>query len=166
MTGAYGVPVATLSRCAGYGSAQRDRRTVAVASRVIPTFRYRDVKGAIEFLSAAFGFEPHLVVEGDNDDIGHAQLTFRNGMIMLGSVRDDAFGRLISEPGAGGHAGATYVIVDDVRAHAEQARAAGAEIVMEPEDQDYGGANYAARDPEGFIWSFGSYDPWADQGAE
>lgn len=137
-----------------------------MTAQVIPTFRYRDAKGAIEFLSTAFGFEPHLVVEGDNDEIEHAQLTFRNGMIMLGSVRDDPFGRLIGEPGAASHAGATYVIVDDVHAHAEEARAAGAEIVMEPQDEDYGGANYTARDPEGFIWSFGSYDPWADESTE
>ncbi|NNL70413.1 MAG: glyoxalase, partial [Acidimicrobiia bacterium] len=49
----------------------------------------------------------------------------------------------------------------DPVAHAERARAAGAEIVMELEAQDYGGSEYAALDPEGNVWSFGSYDPWA-----
>ena len=53
-----------------------------------------------------------------------------------------------------------YLVVDDVTARAERARAAGAEIVIEPEEQDYGGANYTARDPEGNLWNFGSYDPW------
>lgn len=62
---------------------------------------------------------------------------------------------------AGGNTQAPYVIVQDVDGHCARARAAGAEIIMEPEDQDYGGRNYGARDPEGNAWSFGSYDPWA-----
>lgn len=133
-----------------------------MSSKVMPTFRYRNAKAAIEFLESAFGFHPHLVVEGEADTIDHAQLTYGDGMIMLGSHRDDGFGSLLAAPGAAAHAGATYVIVDDVYGHAERARTAGAEIVMQPDEQDYGGANYTARDPEGYVWSFGSYDPWAD----
>ncbi|MDE2640756.1 MAG: VOC family protein, partial [Chloroflexota bacterium] len=62
---------------------------------------------------------------------------------------------------AGALTSSPYVIVPDVDAHCARARAAGAEVVMEPADQDYGGRLYAARDPEGQLWNFGSYDPWA-----
>ena len=58
--------------------------------------------------------------------------------------------------------GGIYVMVHDVEAHAARARSAGAEIIMEPEEQDYGGSNYTCRDFEGNIWSFGSYNPWTD----
>lgn len=132
-----------------------------MSSTVIPTFRYEDAPAAIEFLTTAFGFEATLVVEGDGGTILHAQLTHGTGMIMLGSMRDDEYGRAI---GSAATPGAVYVIVEDVYAHAERARAAGAAIVMEPEEEDYGGANYTAKDPEGNVWSFGSYDPWADSG--
>ena len=74
-------------------------------------------------------------------------------MVMIGSEREgDRFGT---------NAGHTwvYVVIDDTDAHCQRARSAGAEIVMEPTDQDYGSRDYAARDPEGNIWSFGTYDP-------
>jgi len=128
----------------------------------IPTFRYRDPEKAIEFLVEAFGFDRHLVAM-DDGEVVHAQLTLGDGMVMLGAVGDDEYGRLFSavEDGTPPTSSA-YVVVDDPYAHAERARAAGAEIVMEPTEQDYGGANYVARDPAGFVWSFGSYDPWAE----
>ena len=56
-----------------------------------------------------------------------------------------------------------HLIVEDVDAHPKRARAAGAEIIRDPRDEDYGGRGYSARDPEGNVWSFGSYDHWADQ---
>lgn len=134
-----------------------------MSSTVIPGSRYRDAKKAIDFLCDAFGFERHLVVEGDGGTIPHAQLTYGSGMFMLGSARDDDHGALFTTPAeAGRPTSAMYVVVDDVDAHAERARAAGAEIVQEPVDQDYGGRLYTARDPEGHVWSFGSYDPWAE----
>jgi uncharacterized glyoxalase superfamily protein PhnB len=131
-------------------------------STVIPAMRCRDAPAAIEWLCQAFGFEKHLVVLGENGDIAHAQLTFGNGMIMLGSARDDAFGRWIKPPQEVGGAGtqSAYIIVDDADAHYARAKAAGAEIVMEVADQDYGGRLYCCRDPEGHLWSFGTYDPW------
>ena len=54
-----------------------------------------------------------------------------------------------------------YIIVEDVDAHYARAVAAGAEIVMDIKDEDYGGRGYSCRDPEGHVWNFGSYDPWA-----
>lgn len=127
---------------------------------IIPTLRYADAPAAVEFLCAAFGFERRLVVPDDAGGIAHAQLVFGSGMIMLGSARDDEFGRL---QGPGGRVTQSpYVVVADCDAHCAAAEAAGADIVMAPEDQDYGGRLYVCRDPEGNVWNFGSYDPWAD----
>ena len=135
-------------------------------STVIPTMRYRDAPAAIEWLCRAFGFEKHLVVPGEEEGtIAHAQLRFGNGMIMLGSARDDEFGKLIKPPRDLGDVGtqSAYVIVEDANAHYARAVAAGAEIVVEIKDEDYGGRGYACKDPEGHLWNFGSYDPWAEE---
>ena len=128
---------------------------------IIPALRYRNAPSAIEWLCRAFGFEQHLVVPGPNGTIAHAQLTFGNAMIMLGSARDDEFGRLVTVPTPGEPATqSAYVIVPDADAHLARARAAGADIVMDIRDEDYGGRDYSARDPEGHVWTFGTYDPW------
>lgn len=132
-------------------------------SRIIPAMRYDDAPAAIAWLRDAFGFEEHLVVEGEGDTVAHAQLTLDDGMIMLGSARRDEHGSLTVQPGdAGGVTQSLYIVVGDVDAHCARARAAGAEIVMEPEEQPYGGKLYSCRDPEGHLWNFGSYDPWAE----
>jgi hypothetical protein len=88
-------------------------------STVIPTMRYEDGAAAIDWLCRAFGFEKHLVVPGERGTILHAQLSFGNGMIMLGSVRDDDFGSLQKTPRQVGGIGtqSAYVIVDDADAH-------------------------------------------------
>jgi len=124
--------------------------------------RYRDANAAIEWLCKAFGFEKHLVVPGENGTVAHAQLAFGNGMIMLGSALEDEFGQRVKPPREIGGIGtqSAYVIVEDADAHYARAKAAGAEIVMEVEDQDYGGRLYSCLDPEGHLWSFGTYDPW------
>ena len=129
---------------------------------MIPALRYQDAVRAVAWLQDAFGFEANMVVEGANDTIEHAQLTWGGGMIMIGSTRDDDYGELVASGSGGGRSPiGLYVVVDDVDAHASRAEAAGAEIVMAPEDQDYGGRLYTCRDFEGNVWSFGSYDPWA-----
>jgi uncharacterized glyoxalase superfamily protein PhnB len=130
---------------------------------IIPTLRYRDAAAAIDWLCAAFGFERHLVVPGEGGAIAHAQLTCGNGMIMLGSAADDEFGRLQKTPVEVGGVGtqSPYVVVPDADAHYERAKAAGAAIVYDIRDEDYGGRGYSCRDPEGHLWNFGSYDPWA-----
>ena len=131
----------------------------------MPGLRYVDAPAAIEWLCAAFGFDKHLLVPGDKGKIAHVQLTFRNSMIMLGSVCEGVYDDLMIQPTeAGAVTQAPYVIVDDVDAHCARARATGAEIVMEPADQDYGGRLYSCRDIERHLWNFGSYDPWADSG--
>ena len=130
---------------------------------IIPTFRYRDGPAAIEFLCRAFGFERHMVVPGPEGTIAHAQLGFGHGMIMLGSAGDSDYGNMVKTPAElGGVAGQSpYVVVADADAHYAQAKAGGAEILIDIKDEDYGGRGYTCRDPEGYIWNFGTYDPWA-----
>ena len=130
-------------------------------SNIIPGMRYRDAPAAIEWLCNTFGFEKHLVVPGENGTIAHAQLTLGNGMIMLGSAKDDELGQLTKLPSEIGTTTQTvYIVIEDIDAHYERTKAASAEFMMEIEDQDHGGRLYSARDPEGHLWYFGSYDPW------
>src|ERR1700674_2037726 len=131
-------------------------------STVIPAMRYRDANAAIEWLCNAFGFEKHLVVPGENGTIAHAQLTFGNGMIMLGSIKDNEFNRLMKQPDeiGGAETQSAYVVVPDADAHYARGKAAGAEILIDIKDEGYGGRGYACRDLEGHIWYFGTYNPW------
>jgi len=126
---------------------------------IYPVLRYRDAHAAIDFLCEAFGFERHAVYEGEGGSVEHAQLAHGGGMVMLSTEQGE------DDRGWGEHAGQgwTYVVVDDPDAHYERAKAAGATILRELEDQDYGSRDYSARDPEGNIWSFGSYDPAAEE---
>lgn len=129
---------------------------------IVPTMRYRDAKTMIDWLCDAFGFTRHFVVPGAGDVIEHAQLTFGNGMVMLGSARDDEWDRIVKPArDVGTLTGSPYVIVHDIDAHHARAMAAGAEIVRPLADTAYGSREYAARDPEGQVWGFGTYDPWA-----
>ena len=125
----------------------------AKSVNVIPTLQYRDAKAAIRFLCDTFGFHEHLCVSGDGDKVAHAQLTFGNGMVMLSSLKAEGSVTPAS----------IYVVVDDLDAHYNRAMAAGANISMEPADQEYGGRLYGATDPEGHQWHFGSYDPYEVQ---
>jgi len=130
-------------------------------STVIPTLRYRDAPRMIGWLCDVFGFTRHAVYEDGQGGIAHAQLSLGPGMIMLGSARDDEFGRLQSTPSdIGGTTQSPYVIVSDADEVHRRAKAAGAEIVIEIKDEDYGGRGFSCRDPEGHLWNIGTYDPW------
>ncbi len=128
---------------------------------VIPTLRYREARRMIDWLCDAFGFERHLVVEDDGGGIVHAQLVIGNGMIMLGQARDGEFDSYQKPPGElGGTTQSPYIVVPDADAIYRRAKSAGAKIVVEIADQDYGGRLFSCRDPEGHLWNFGTYDPW------
>ena len=135
---------------------------------IVPTLRYRDVAAAIDWLCTAFGFERHLVVPDDNGAVRYAELTFGDGMIMLGPVEDSAFDKLMTQPEDAGGAVTQicYLFVEDAGAHCARAKAAGAEIVLDIEEEDGGGRGYSCRDPEGHIWNFGTYNPWKRQSAQ
>ncbi len=132
---------------------------------IVPCFRYRDAPTAITWLCDAFDFTEHLVVPDGDGGTAHAQLKLGNAMIMLGTARDDEFGKLVGPGGEGpirelaGHS--VYVVVPDADEHYARAVAAGAEIVIDIKDQDHSGRAYTCRDLERHVWTFGTYDPWA-----
>lgn len=131
-------------------------------STIIPCLRYRDAHAAIEWLCEAFGFARNAVYENEQGGVEHAQLTWGAGMIMLGEVRDNEFGRHIAQPDeiGGRETQCACVIVANCKSHYQQAKTAGAVIVDDYSEKEYGGAGYSCRDPEGHLWYFGSYDPW------
>ena len=120
---------------------------------VFPTLVYDDANAAIDFLTNAFGAERHAVY-GDNGTVQHAELRLGNGLVMFGSAGADA-------KATRGGGGGVYVVVEDPDALCEKARGAGAEIVREPFDTDYGSREFGAKDPEGNVWYLGTYQPFA-----
>ncbi|KAA3615786.1 MAG: glyoxalase [Calditrichaeota bacterium] len=131
---------------------------------IIPTMRYNDASSAIEWLCKVFGFKKHLVVPGDEGKIIHAQLTFGNGMIMLGSAAEDEYGALVQPPAneSSPCTQSSYIIVDDIDALYEKTKSAGGKIEIQLKEEDYGGKVFSCRDPQGQLWNFGSYNPWLD----
>lgn len=131
-------------------------------SSIIPCLRYRECHAAIDWLCKAFGFSRNAVFENEQGGVEHAQLTFGNGMIMLGEVRDSEFGRHIVQPDeiGGRETQCASVTVADCKAHYLHAKSAGAVIVDDYSEKEYGGGGYSCHDPEGHLWYFGSYDPW------
>jgi uncharacterized glyoxalase superfamily protein PhnB len=117
-----------------------------------PILIYDDAHAAIDFLSRAFGYERHNVFENDDGKVMHAELKSGSDFIMLS---ERGAGDPMFDPGKT----SVYVVTDDVDAIHEKAKAAGAEILMEPTDQDYGSRDFAAKDPEGNVWAFGTYAP-------
>ena len=132
-------------------------------STIIPSLRYRNAPAAIDWLCQVFGFERHAVHEGPNGTIGHAELTLNGGMIMLGSAKDDEYGRRLKSPDEldGMETRSAYIVVPDADATHARAVAAGATIIRPLQNTDYGSSEFAVRDPEGHSWSVGTYDPWA-----
>ncbi|MEV0806771.1 VOC family protein [Micromonospora sp. NPDC050200] len=119
---------------------------------IYPVFRYPDARAAIDWLCAAFGFQVHEVHDAPDGSVAHAQLGYGGDLIMLATGSGPR-----ARPADDDYV--VYVAVDDVDAHHDRARAAGAEIVREPFDTDYGSRDYTARDLAGNIWSFGTYRP-------
>jgi uncharacterized glyoxalase superfamily protein PhnB len=125
---------------------------------VAPDLLYADAQAAIAWLEQAFGLRAHLVVPDDKGDVRHAELRWGPSVIMIAASGDEAFAVQTTRR-LGGSTGGIYVVVEDVDAHCARARAAGAEIVRGPETMDYGSREYACRDLEGNLWSFGTYRP-------
>ncbi|TXS14362.1 glyoxalase [Streptomyces sp. adm13(2018)] len=128
------------------------------APHICPTLSYQDAKAAITLLTEGFGFRADAVYETEDGRVAHAELSYGNGMVMLGSKGTGSeFDTLMADAGPVG----VFVHVADVDDHHARAVAHGVEIVMPPKDQDYGSRDYMARDGEGNIWSFGTYTPGA-----
>ena len=132
-------------------------------STIIPCLRYRNAPAAIDWLCRVFGFEKQMVIAGPSDTVAHAQLTLGGGMLMLGSIHDSPFSKLIKQPDeiGGAETQTPYLVVADADAVYARAKAAGAKIALDIKDEDYGGRGFTCRDPQGHIWSIGSYDPWS-----
>lgn len=117
---------------------------------------YQDPKAAFRWLEDAFGFEPLFVLLDAEGNLGHSEMTFGNSVVMIGTEWSDDHK---SPKSVGGRNTQTVHVQlaagEDVDAHCEQARKAGAEIVQEPDTQFYGDRTYRAKDPEGHIWTFG-----------
>jgi uncharacterized glyoxalase superfamily protein PhnB len=126
---------------------------------IFPSLRYRDARAAVDWLADAFGFERVQVYE-DNGVVHHAELRFGDSMIMFGQAREPQAGEYSAIAPAPGSA-ALYAITDHPDALHDRAKAAGAEIVQPLRDQDYGSREFTARDLDGNIWTFGTYDPSA-----
>ncbi len=129
---------------------------------IIPCLRYRDATGAIDWLGRVFGFETQLVVPGPEGTVAHAQLRIGGSMIMLGSVFENEYGHFLKQPDqVGGHGTqGIYLVVDDPDAVYRKAIDHGATVAIPIKDEDYGGRGFTVKDPEGHLWSVGSYNPW------
>lgn len=129
---------------------------------IFPTLRYEDASAAIDWLGRAFGFEEKEVHRGEDGTVQHAELRLGAGLVMLGQHREEGWiDGVAPDPFASPQG--VYVVIGDPDAHHDRAKAAGARIVMELTYQDYGSREYSARDPEGNLWSFGTYDPYATE---
>ncbi|HQZ12782.1 MAG TPA: VOC family protein [Devosia sp.] len=127
---------------------------------LMPTMRYRDCNKALDFLTKVFGFTEGNAYRDDKGNVMHAELWFGNGGIMIGPVADTPFGKVMRQPDeAGGVTASYYCVVDDPDAHHARSQAAGFDIFMPLRDESYGSREYSVRDPEGFVWTFGTYDP-------
>jgi len=133
-------------------------------SSVIPSLRYPNAVAAIDWLVRAFSFTKKAVYMGPNDTVAHAELTFGNGMVMLGSASNEGeYAKLMVQPDEIGlrEIKGIYLVVSDADAIYAPAKAAGAEMVLDIRDMDYGGRAFTCHDLEGhLLWSIGSYDPW------
>jgi uncharacterized glyoxalase superfamily protein PhnB len=127
---------------------------------IIPALRYRDADAGVQFLKSAFGAEEKEIHRDDEGIIRHAELRLGDGLVMVGQYSPDGW--------LGGEAPrplsstvSLYVVVSDPDAHHARAAAVdGARVVRELEDTPYGSREYSVRDPEGNLWSFGTYDPY------
>jgi uncharacterized glyoxalase superfamily protein PhnB len=126
-------------------------------AKLFPTLRYRDPYAAIEWLCSAFGFERHFVAE-EGGQVVHAQLRLDHDMVMLGPDHpDDKYG-MHSPLALNGTNQCVYIAIDSmVDELCDRARKAGAIIITEPYDTDYGSREFSCKNPEGHVWSVGSY---------
>jgi uncharacterized glyoxalase superfamily protein PhnB len=133
---------------------------MAMSQTIIPALRYGDAGAALRWLGQAFGAQERVAYRGEDGAIHHAELEIEGQLIMLGQYSGK--GWLGGEPpNPLASTVSLYVVVSDPDAHHARAAEAGATVVRELEDTDYGSREYSVRDPEGNLWSFGTYDPSA-----
>ncbi len=127
------------------------------APRLYHTMRCKKPEMMIAWLKDVLGFEERVIYRRDGS-IKHAELMFGSSILMLGADADVAYGKRVGDH-CGRRTDAVYLAVDDPDALYARVKASGAQIEMEPYDTDYGSRDFSARDPEGGLWSFGTYWP-------
>jgi uncharacterized glyoxalase superfamily protein PhnB len=121
---------------------------------LISALSYRDPRAALAWLEKAFGFEVAMLIEDADGAVAHSEMRFGDCLVMIGSEWSDAHKSPASLNGK--NTQSVHIHIDaDIDAHCERARAAGAEIIVEPADQFYGDRSYRCLDLEGHIWSVG-----------
>ncbi len=127
---------------------------------LMPVMRYADCNKAVDFLTRVFGFAEGNAYRDEKGKVMHAELWFGNGAIMIGPVAETPFSRVMRQPAqAGGVTASLFCVVNDPDAHYARAQEAGFEIVLPLRDESYGSREYSVKDPEGHVWTFGTYDP-------
>jgi PhnB protein len=127
--------------------------TVMTYPTITPYLLYEDVTSALGWLASAFGLRERLRFTEEDGRVSHAEMELGDGVVMIGQP-----GGEYRNPKRAGHVSVmVHVYVDDLAAHFERARAAGARITAEPADQPYGDRRYGAEDPEGHEWTFAQH---------
>lgn len=117
---------------------------------------YKDPKAALKWLEKAFGFETAMVITDADGNLGHSEMRFGDGVIMVGAEWSENH-RSPSSLSQKNTQSVHVHLTEDIDKHCARAKAAGAEIVAAPEDQFYGDRTYRVRDLEGHIWTFGMH---------
>ena len=126
--------------------------TPEIGPTFYPCLTYRDAKAAMAWLNEAFGFKVLAMYEADDGHVEHAEMSFETGVVMLGSVKNHD---LNETPGLG----LTYIACRDPERLLAKAKAAGATVIRELVETDYGSQDFIVADPEGNQWSFGTFRP-------
>jgi uncharacterized glyoxalase superfamily protein PhnB len=122
------------------------------APTVFPTLRYRDARAAIQFLTETLGLRLGHVTTASDGRVAHAELGWGSGIVMVSGRGPEP------SPFDTGRT-CLYLVAEDPDALHDKVVAAGGEILMPLVDQEYGSREFAAADPEGNIWCFGTYQP-------
>lgn len=128
---------------------------------ITPGLLYHNAAEMIDWLCRTFGFKKRLVIPRNDGTVLHAHLVFNNGGIMLCSAENYEYPSLCKSPKQTGTTTVEIIVfVEDIDAHYGNTKQNGAEVIIPLDDKPYGGKGYTVKDPEGYIWAFGSYDPW------
>src|SRR5262245_30186652 len=129
---------------------------IGFGGRIIPTPRYRNAGADIDWRAQPSAFARKMVVPRERKNCScRAHAWQRHEHV------ETEYGRLVATPEKGRPVTqGIYVVVDEIDAHTARAKSAGAEIVIDIKTQDDGGRDYTARDLEGHVWTFATFDPW------
>jgi uncharacterized glyoxalase superfamily protein PhnB len=131
-----------------------------MSSPVVPVVFYKDPIAALRWLEAAFGFELGMLVTDSEGRVGHAEMTWRGAGIGVGGewASDELLGPAsLKSPASLAGAGTQFVRIfmdQGIDEHCARAKAAGARVTQEPQNQFYGDRTYRALDLEGHVWNF------------